>query len=245
MSKLPIVGIVCDRRVMGQHPFQIAGEKYIIAVREGAGAIPVLLPSLEAAIPPQEILDAVDGLFFTGSPSNVSPRRYGGPAPREGVLQDEYRDATTLPLLTSAVERGMPLLAVCRGFQELNVAMGGTLYQHVQEVEGRRDHRANRDLDLDGQYGPVHNVAITGGLLKDIVGKDEIVVNSLHAQGVDKLAPRMRADAVADDGQIEAISLPNSRNFVLGVQWHPEWRWDENETSRRIFSAFGAALRKS
>ena len=243
--RTPIVGIPCDHRMVGKHPFHMVGEKYITAVRDGAGATPLLIPVLSPPIASDELITSVDGFLFTGSPSNVSPKRYGGPGPREGVLQDERRDDTTLPLLKAAIAAGKPVLCVCRGFQELNVAFGGTLHQHVQEVPGRSDHREDKDADLEEQYAPVHPVSIAPGcLLADIVGAGIFQVNSLHAQGIDHLAPSLNADATAPDGTIEAVSMPAAKGFLLGVQWHPEWRWADNELSRAIFSSFGDALRE-
>ena len=239
----PIAGIICDRRMVGAHPFHMAGEKYIAAVREGARAIPLLIPVLEPPISPQEILASVDGLLFTGSPSNVAPHHYGGPAFRDSVMADAHRDATSLPLLNAAIEAGKPVLCLCRGFQELNVALGGTLHQFVHEVEGKHDHREDKQADLDAQYGPAHEVrVIEGGLLSKIVRERTFRVNSLHSQGIDKLAPSLHADAVAPDGIIEAVSMPGAKGFLLGLQWHPEWRWAENPVSREIFSAFAAAM---
>jgi len=220
----------------------MVGEKYIAAIREGAGALPLLIPVLGEPIPPAEILAAVDGLLFTGSPSNVAPHRYGGTAPRDGVLQDEHRDTTTLPLLDAAIAAGTPVLCLCRGFQELNVALGGTLHQHIQELEGRRDHREEKTAPLDAQYGPAHEVRVEGGLLAQIVREKTFEVNSLHSQGIDRLAPPLHADAIAPDGIVEAISMPGAKGFLLGLQWHPEWRWSENPISREIFSAFGKAM---
>lgn len=223
----------------------MAGEKYITAVRDGAGAIPLLIPVLDSPIPPPDLLAAVDGFLFTGSPSNVSPRHYAGNAPREGVLLDENRDLTTLPLLAAAVDAGVPVLCVCRGFQELNVAFGGSLHQHVHEISGRHDHREDKEAELDVQYGPAHEVRVAeGGLLARLVHEREFFVNSLHSQGIDRLAPRLHADAIAPDGTIEAVSMPRSRGFLLGLQWHPEWRWRENSVSRAILAGFGDALRK-
>jgi putative glutamine amidotransferase len=244
MSPRPtIVGIPCDRRVLGAHPFHMVGEKYIAAVRDGASALPVLIPVLSPPIPSMDVLANVDGLLFTGSPSNVSPRRYGGAPPRDGVLQDEHRDATTLPLLEAAIQTGVPVLCLCRGFQELNVALGGTLHQHVHEVEGRSDHREDKNADLETQYGPAHAVQVMqGGLLAHLAPVKTFDVNSLHAQGIDALAPLLHADAIAPDGTIEAVSMPAAKGFVLGLQWHPEWRWAENPVSCAIFSAFGDAV---
>ena len=240
----PIVGVPCCRRMRGLHPFQMVGEKYIAALREGSDALPLLIPSFENPLDPNDILDGVAGLLFTGSPSNVEPALYGGASPREGTLLDTYRDALTLPLLKAAIARGTPVLAICRGFQELNVALGGTLHQQVHEVPGRQDHREDEAADLDTQYGPSHDIAVTpGGLLARITGEKNFRVNSLHSQGIDHLAPGLVAEAVAPDGQIEAVTTSSAHGFVLGVQWHPEWRWSENAQSRAIFAAFGAALR--
>ncbi|MGD0864962.1 MAG: gamma-glutamyl-gamma-aminobutyrate hydrolase family protein [Rhizomicrobium sp.] len=242
--RTPVVGIPCDHRLLGAHAFHMVGEKYIVAVRDAVGALPVLIPVLDPPITPAELLTTVDGLLLTGSPSNVSPRRYGGHGPRDGVLQDENRDATTLPLLEAAIAAGKPVLCVCRGFQELNVALGGTLLQHVHEIDGRIDHRENTSAPLDEQYGPAHDVQVLeGGLLSKIVDERTFKVNSLHSQGIDRLAASLHADAVAPDGTIEAVSLPNAKGFTLGLQWHPEWRWADNRVSREIFSAFGKALR--
>lgn len=244
MPRPSIIGIPCDHRMVGRHPFHMVGEKYITAMRDGAAALPLLIPVLPEPIPASDLLAAVDGFLFTGSPSNVSPKRYAGIPAREGVLLDENRDATTLPLLKAAVAAGAPVLCLCRGFQELNVAFGGTLHQHVHEVPGRNDHRENKDAELDVQYGPAHEVTVAhGGLLARLVGERTFQVNSLHAQGIDRLAPVLHADAVAPDGTVEAVSMPDAKGFLLGLQWHPEWRWRESGISRAILAAFGEALK--
>ncbi|HSZ11735.1 MAG TPA: gamma-glutamyl-gamma-aminobutyrate hydrolase family protein [Rhizomicrobium sp.] len=244
-SASPIVAIPCDRRMVGPHPFHMAGEKYITAVRDGANATPLLVPVLSPAIPADDILRIADGLFFTGSPSNVSPKLYGGPSPREGVLQDEHRDSTTMPLLNAAIEAGKPVFCVCRGFQELNVALGGTLHQHLQEIEGRLDHREDKNADLDTQYGPAHDMIVEeGGVFARLLPERRFKVNSLHSQGIDRLAPRLRAEAHAPDGTIEAVSMPGAKGFLIAVQWHPEWKWQNDPVSCALFAAFGEALRK-
>lgn len=244
MARRPVVGFPCDRRMVGPHPFHMAGEKYISAVREGSDALPLLIPVLEPPLAVDDILASIDGLLFTGSPSNVAPKLYGGAEPREGTWLDEHRDATALPLLTAAIVAGKPVLCICRGFQELNVAFGGTLYQHVQEVPGRRDHREDKHASLDVQYGPAHDVTVEeGGLLAEWIDERTFAVNSLHSQGIDVLAPGLRVEAVAPDGQIEAVSMPGAKGFVFGVQWHPEWNWSQNPVSRAIYGAFGRALR--
>jgi len=246
MSARPfIVGIPCDHRMVGAHPFHMVGEKYITAVRDAIEALPLLIPVLPHPIPAGELLASIDGLLFTGSPSNVSPQLYNGAAPRDGTQLDENRDATTMPLLKAAVAAGTPVLCLCRGFQELNVAFGGTLHQHVHEQPGRGDHREDKNAELDVQYGPAHDVRISkDGLLSRLVGERSFRVNSLHSQGIDRMAPPLHADAAAPDGTIEAVSMPGAKGFVLGLQWHPEWRWRENEVSRAIFAAFGQAVQK-
>ena len=236
------VGIVCDRRISGDMPVHQANDEYIIAIRDGAGALPLLIPSTDAALDIAAVLGAVDGLLFTGSPSNVAPSHYGAAA-RPGTGLDERRDATTLPLLRAASASATPLLAICRGFQELNVALGGSLHQHVHEIPGRLDHREPKDVPLEMEYGPAHAIAIApGGLLARLSGLTEAKVNSLHHQGIDRLAPGLRIEATAPDGQIEAVCLDGARAFLLGVQWHPEWQFACDPLSRAIFAGFGASL---
>ncbi len=160
------------------------------------------------------------------------------------MLQDENRDATTLPLLDAAIAKGTPVFAVCRGFQELNVALGGTLFQHVHEQPGRSDHREDKHADLEIQYGPAHDVTVQeGGMLSRIVREKTFRVNSLHSQGIDRIAKGLFADAIAPDGQIEAVSMPGAKGFLIATQWHPEWRWRQNPQSRALFAAFGEAVR--
>jgi len=240
---MPVAGIVTDRRMFDGMATHQTNDEYVTAVRDGAGALPLLIPSTDSPLTADAILDAVDGLLFTGAPSNVAHAHYGGAPPRPGMELDEARDATTLPLLRAAIERGIPVLAICRGFQELNVALGGTLHQQVHEIAGRLDHREPRDVPREQEYAPAHAVRIMpGGLLFKLSGLDQALVNSLHHQGVDRLAPRLAVDAVAPDGQIEAVSMPTAPGFLLGVQWHPEWRWAEDPLSRAIFGGFGAAM---
>ncbi len=243
-ARLPIVGIPCDHRTVNDHPTSTVGEKYIAAVRDGAGVLPLLIPALDRPIAAGEVLDAVDGLLFTGAPSNVSPHHYGGPSPREGNLADSNRDATTLPLLRAAVAAGLPTFCICRGLQELNVALGGTLFQHVAEEPGRLNHSAMHKPTVEERYGPAHTIEVAqGGMLAQILSEHSFIGNSLHGQAIDRLAPGLFVEALAPDGTIEAVSLPGSKAFLLAVQWHPEWRWWENPQSRALFAAFGAALR--
>lgn len=242
---MPVAGIVTDRRMFDGMATHQTNDEYVTAIRDGAGALPLLIPSADSPLAAGTVLDAVDGLLFTGAPSNVAPAHYGGASPRPGMELDEARDATTLPLLRAAIVRGIPVLAICRGFQELNVALGGTLHQHVHELAGRLDHREPQDVPREQEYAPAHAVRIMpGGLLARLSGQEKAMVNSLHHQGVDRLAPLLAVEAVAPDGQIEGVSMPSALGFLLGVQWHPEWRWAEDTLSRAIFGAFGAAMRR-
>jgi putative glutamine amidotransferase len=236
------VGIVCDRRVVDGMAMHTVNDEYVTALRDGAGALPLLISSTDTPLDIGAVLAAVDGLLFTGAPSNIAPRHYGQSA-RPGTELDEVRDATTLPLLRAAIESGKPLLAICRGFQELNVALGGSLYQHVHEIPGRLDHREPQGVTRDAEYAPAHEVMIApDGVLAGLSGMTRAMVNSLHHQGVDRLAPSLRIEATAPDGQIEAVSMPDAGAFLLGVQWHPEWDVAGDRFSRAIFAGFGAAL---
>jgi putative glutamine amidotransferase len=238
----PVIGLPADRRMIGPHPFHAVGEKYIRAVVEAAGAIPFLIPSLGESLDLAEVLDRVDGILFTGSPSNVEPHRYSGPASAPGTLHDPHRDATTLPLIPSAVAAGVPVLGICRGFQEMNVAFGGTLHQRVHEVAGMMDHRDDESLPLEDQYAPAHEVLLEpSGLLRQLAGSDRAQVNSLHSQGVDRLGGDLTVEARAPDGLVEAFRVRSARRFAIAVQWHPEWQVMSNSFSRAIFAAFGAA----
>lgn len=241
----PLIGIPADRRLLGLHHFHCVGEKYIAAIAEAAGAIPVLIPSLGDALDLELLLHRLDGILLTGSPSNVEPHRYAGPPSEPGTWHDPERDATTLPMIPRAIEAGMPVFAICRGFQEMNVAFGGSLWQKVHEVPGRFDHREDKDAPLDVQYGPAHKVRLAaGGLLRELTGHDEEDVNSLHSQGVDRLGNGLEVEARAPDGQIEAFRVREAPTFALAVQWHPEWRVMSNDFSRAMFAAFGAAARE-
>ncbi|MPW16538.1 gamma-glutamyl-gamma-aminobutyrate hydrolase family protein [Paraburkholderia sp. CNPSo 3157] len=245
MRNKPLVGIIADRTMRGAHPSHVVGEKYIAAVIDSAHALAILLPALGERQTPEDVLTHVDGLLFTGSYSNVEPHRYGGHASAPGTLHDPARDATTLPLMRAAIDAGVPVLAICRGFQEMNVVFGGTLHQSVHTVDGYDDHRENKEDDLDVQYGPSHALRLVqGGLLQKLAGgASEAHVNSLHGQGVERLGNGLTVEAHAPDGLIEAISVANARAFALGVQWHPEWKHANDALSTAIFRAFGAACR--
>jgi putative glutamine amidotransferase len=224
-------------------PFHTVNERYTAAVIDAAGGLPVLIPAIGPKTDCCAVLDRLDGLLITGSPSNVEPHHYGGPPSIEGTLHDPDRDATTLPLIREAVRRDLPILAICRGIQELNVALGGTLYQRIFDMPERFNHRRRRrpGIPEEERYGPAHSVKLTeGGRLVALAGTSEIMVNSLHGQGIDRPAPDLMVEAVAPDGQIEGVSLPGAR-FVIGVQWHPEYKAVENPFSLALFRSFSQA----
>lgn len=242
----PVIGVsTCMKDVVGEEiPFHSAQDNYLVAVTEGSGGLPLLIPALGPALDPDELLGHLDGVLLTGSKSNVHPVHYGSGHSRPGTLHDHGRDATTVPLIRACVARGVPILAICRGIQELNVALGGTLHQHVHEIPGRMDHRPDNGQPLEAQFGPAHPVRLTpGGLLARLVGGGaEAMVNSLHSQGIDRLASGLVVEAVAPDGQIEAVRTERP-SFCVGVQWHPEWSWREDLLGYALFQAFGDACR--
>lgn len=239
---VPLVLVPACNRVLGEHPFLIAGKKYVDAVRL-AGALPLVVPSVE----PGELdalLALAHGVLLTGSPSNVHPSHFGEPVHDETLPLDPQRDAWTLPLIRQVLARGMPLLAICRGTQEVNVALGGSLHQAVQELPGHADHRAPHGQPAAEQYAPSHPVLVEpGGVLQHLLGAGRFEVNSLHGQAVARLAPGLRVEARAPDGLIEAFSKHDAPGFNLCLQWHPEWQAAANPQSMAILRAFGDACR--
>ncbi len=231
---LPACATIANERLVHQTP-----ARYADALIGGAGALPIMIPPIGDS--QLALLDRIDGLLVPGSPSNVHPSHYG---PNESLTPEKHdlaRDATTLPLIRAAIARGIPVLAICRGIQELNVALGGTLMQNIHDLPGHLDHRGGPG-PLDQAYGPKHNVKITGTLAR-IIGAADIMVNSLHGQAIDRPADGLAVEARAEDNTIEAVSFPDAKGFVLGLQWHPEWRWSEHPASVAIFRAFGDACR--
>ena len=244
-SPSPLVIIPSCTEKIGSHFFYVAQMKYVDAVYRGAACLPLILPAFGAETDLDTVLATADGIMLTGAYSNVHPSHYAQEVHNPALPQDAARDATTLPLIRAALKHGIPLFAVCRGFQEINVALGGSLHQAVQEVEGMSDHRENKTLTQDQQYGPAHGVTLTaGGQMQQILGGAErLMVNSLHGQGIDRLAAGLRVEAKADDGLVEAFSFGAPGTFALAVQWHPEWNLMDNPDSVRLFQAFGQACR--
>jgi len=243
-TRKPLVGIPACRKEIDPHMFHAVGEKYVTAVASAAGALPVLVPALGRSLPIEQLLDDLDGLMFTGSPSNVEPHHYGGEPSEPGTAHDPHRDETALPLITAAVRSGVPVLAICRGCQEMNVAFGGSLHQKVQDVPGMLDHREDKRQPLEDRYAPAHEIRIVeGGILEPLAGTRSVEVNSLHSQGVDRLGGGLLVEATAPDGLVEAFRVADAPAFALAVQWHPEWQVMKNSFSCAIFAAFGDACR--
>ncbi len=242
VTRRPLVLLPACNKPLGDHPFHVVGRKYVDAVRL-AGALPLVVPHAEPW-ELDELLDLADGVMLTGSASNVDPALFDQAVLDPSLPLDPVRDAWTLPLIPKVLARGMPLLAICRGTQEANVALGGTLHQAVHDVGSYADHRASVEQPLDVQYGASHAVQVQpGGWLERIVQVTAFEVNSVHGQGLQRLADGLRVEAIAPDGLVEAFSVEGAAGFNLCVQWHPEWRAADNVMSRRLFDAFGLALR--
>ncbi len=253
-ARKPLIGVTGNNRQLEGLPYHTAGDKYLIGVTDGAGGIPVVVAAMGDAAnggryPMAETVDQLDGLLVTGSNSNVEPHHYDGPPSRAGTLHDPARDATTLPLIRAAVDAGLPVLALCRGIQELNVALGGSLHQHVHELPGKHDHRMPESDDMDVRYGPRHTVELTpGGVLAAAAaaaGEDaaSVMVNSLHSQAIDRLGDGLAVEAMSADGVIEGVRVERAAGFAIGVQWHPEYKVRRTPFYHAIFRAFGDACR--
>jgi putative glutamine amidotransferase len=237
----PVVLVPACNKPLGDHPFHTVGRKYVDAVRL-AGALPLVVPHAEPW-ELDELLDLADGVLLTGSASNVHPSHFGEAVHDPSLPLDPVRDAWTLPLIPKVLARGMPLLAICRGAQEANVALGGSLHQAVHEVEPYADHRAPKDAPAAVQYGLAHPIDVrAGGRLAQILDAPRVEVNSVHGQGLHRLAPGLRIEATAPDGLVEAFSVEGAAGFNLCLQWHPEWQAADNPVSRQLFAAFGQAL---
>ena len=242
----PMIGITCCRKPFGifNTVNHAASDTYVRAVDQVVGGIPVLLPANGQGTNIAALLSRLDGIILTGSRSNVLPAHYGGPPHPEGTPEDELRDAVTLPLIRAAVSGGVPILAICRGLQEMNVALGGSLHQRLQDLPGRFDHSTPIQPNARVRIGKAHSVRINPNTwLHRLAETRDVPVNSLHNQGIDRLAPGLVVDAVAPDGTIEAVHAPHAPGGAIGVQWHPEYDFETDAVSRRIFIAFGDAIR--
>jgi putative glutamine amidotransferase len=245
VSKLPLIGIPATPYENEGYTSHRVSEKYVHAAAELTRCVPVLIPAVGECVSNSCLLEVLDGIMLTGGRPNVEPHHYGGEPSIDGTPHCPERDATTLPLIRKAIEREIPIFAVCLGIQELNVAMGGTLHQRVQELDGKRDHRMDRTIPIDERFEDKHPIDIqAGGLLEELFnGAHRVMVNSLHAQAVDRPGDGVFIEAISDDGIIEAISLPEAPALTFGVQWHPEHpNTRGNNVNGRLFAKFSDAV---
>ncbi len=239
----PLVGVISDIRTINGQDYHVAGDKYLLALTRAADVVPVLIPAMPSEYDIEQWLSHVDGVFLTGAYSMADPALYGQTALDRPYFYDPRRDAQSLALIRGIRALDKPLFGVCRGMQDINIALGGSLFQAIHDEPGLNDHREDQSAALEVQYGPAHEVSITaGGLLQKILGQNRLSVNSLHSQGVNRLAEDLQVEAMADDGLVEAVSIKGMK-FGLGVQWHPEWKVLDNPEQKRIFEAFGQACR--
>ena len=233
----------CSNQV-GVHAAHTVQRKYADAVFYGSQCTTLFIPAMGKELDIDVLLDTADGVFLSGSPSNVNAELYGETISQPHLPQDVFRDEVTIPLVRKAVSRGMPIFGVCRGFQEINVAFGGSLHQAVQEVSGLNDHREDRTAPVEAQYAVSHSVQLAAqGAIAQMTGKSELMVNSLHGQGINRLGAGLVAEAFAPDGLVEAFGIAAHPSFGFAVQWHPEWNMLNNPDSLALFAAFGDACR--
>ena len=239
-----LIGVSADCKMIDGRPYHSVGEKYLQAVIVGAQSVPLIIPALTDSTPLSEWLDRLDGILLTGSPSNVHPSLYDQPPSQEHEPYDQARDELTMRLIRLVLEKGIPLLAICRGMQELNVALGGSLHAALHELPNRLDHRHIESDDVDEWYGLQHTVQLSaGGQLVRLTGTDNLRVNSLHRQGIAELADGLAVEGVAPDGTVEAVSVKDAKAFAVGVQWHPEYNVSSDAFSKRLFATFGEVVR--
>lgn len=241
----PLVGTTCERVEADGYHWHRVEEHYPLAIIEASGGIPVMIPSLAQRLDCRALLQRLDGLLLTGGASNIEPEFYGRESEQPNSPRDRLRDETALTLIREAIAMGIPVLGICRGLQEMNVALGGTLHQRVHRVAGKFDHREDRNAPVEQQYALAHRVSLqTEGMLAALAETNEVEVNSVHGQGIDQLAPGLRIEALAADGLIEAVSLPSAKSFTCAVQWHPEWFAQTTPFCRALLANFGEACRQ-
>jgi len=241
----PVVGIIGNSALLNEsYPVHAGGQMNSAAVAEVAGCLPLVIPSDPRFVSVPELLEACDGFLLTGGRPNVHPEEYGEAETEAHGAFDRCRDAVALPLVRACVERGQPLFGICRGFQEVNVAMGGTLYPEIRDLPGRMNHRMPPDGTLEEKFALRHKVTFTeGGLFHRLLGATEVMTNTLHGQGIKTAGSRIVIEGHAPDGTPEAIHVQDAPGFTLSVQWHPEWNAAADPVSRPLFRAFGEAVR--
>ncbi|MGJ8625505.1 MAG: gamma-glutamyl-gamma-aminobutyrate hydrolase family protein [Sulfitobacter sp.] len=241
----PVVGIIGNSYLLNdQYPVHAGGQMNSDAIAGVSGCIPLIIPSDPRHVSVEELLEICDGFLLTGGRPNVHPEEYGEAETEAHGEFDRARDAIALPLVRACVDRGQPILGICRGFQEVNVAMGGTLYPEIRDLPGRMNHRMPPDGTLQEKFELRHDVTfVPGGVFHDVMGAQVVRTNTLHGQGIKEPGARVVIDGHADDGTPEAIYIKGATGFTLAVQWHPEWDAANDPVSRPLFERFGDALR--
>ncbi|MGJ8545009.1 MAG: gamma-glutamyl-gamma-aminobutyrate hydrolase family protein [Sulfitobacter sp.] len=241
----PVIGIIGNSHLINdQYAAFAAGKMNCDAVAQVAGAVPLIVPTDPDAVQLEDLLGACDGFLLTGGRPNVHPEEYGETATAAHGDFDRARDQIALPLVRACLERGQPMLGICRGFQEINVAMGGSLYPEIRELPGRMNHRMPPDGTLEEKFELRHDVTFTaGGPFHQMMGAQVVRTNTLHGQGIKQPGPRVVIDGQASDGTPEAIYIEGAAGYLYAVQWHPEWDARNDPVSRPLFQSFGAAAR--
>ena len=247
MSSKPIIAITADNiMVRDIMPAAAVYRVYIDAVIHAAGALPWIIPPAAEFLDTDALLGRVDGFIFTGARSNIQPHRYQGETAPENTVQDPQRDATTLPLIPKAIDAGIPMLCICRGIQELNVALGGSLHQDLTNLPGKLNHFPPEKWSMERRFAPSHEILFeTDSELGKLSTMKTVTVNSVHEQGINRIADDLIVEARAADGIIEAVRVRGSKTFAAGIQWHPEWDWRSHSLDAKIWASFGAACRRS
>lgn len=244
-SNPPLVAVPANTKELEAYHWHGAADTYLQAIVHGLGGIPLIVPYMGDEIDFEALVTRVDGVLLTGGRTNVHPERYGAEPDPRAEPHDHDRDALAISLARATLRHGVPLFAICRGVQELNVALGGSLHSEVQEIEGRMDHRAPKSDSRDERFAIRQDVHIEpGGQLAEILGAGTIKVNSLHRQAIDRLGEGLIVEATAPDGTVEAVRVAGAATFALGVQWHPEYWVRTDGPSGKLFAAFGAAIRQ-
>tara|TARA_Y100000739_G_scaffold223384_1_gene226158 strand:+ start:262 stop:1020 length:759 start_codon:yes stop_codon:yes gene_type:complete len=242
----PIVGIISNTAIINdQYEVDGSGKMNAEAISDASGAIPLIFPANPRLLSVNELLETCDGFLLTGGRPNVHPEEYGELETLAHGDFDRHRDSLALPLVRACVERGQPFFGICRGFQEVNVAMGGSLYPEIRDLPGRMNHRMPPDGTIEEKFAHRHEVTFSdGGPFSRVLGTNSVMTNSLHGQGIKKPGDRICIDGHSKDGTPEAIYVKGSPGFTLSVQWHPEYRAIEDSTSVKLFAAFGRALNR-
>ncbi|MEM6890385.1 MAG: gamma-glutamyl-gamma-aminobutyrate hydrolase family protein [Pseudomonadota bacterium] len=241
----PVIGIIGSHHLLNdQYEVHIGGSMNAQAVAEVAGCVPLIVPSDTNMVAVNELLDVCDGFLFPGARANVHPEEYGEEATEAHGAFDRARDSVALPLIRACVDRGQPFFGVCRGFQEVNVALGGSLYPEIRDLPGRMNHRMPPDGTIEEKFELRHKITFRdSGVFHKVLGAREVMTNTLHGQGIKRPGHRVAIDGHAPDGTPEAIYVQDAPGFTLSVQWHPEYRAHDDPVSRPLFSAFGQAAR--